>query len=65
MSYTVLPEGNLVISKDMDRVREVLKGTNVTAVLFGSYGRGEGAFIDGKPRNWLMESVMKMTGAIK
>ncbi|OGI38888.1 MAG: hypothetical protein A2612_01540 [Candidatus Moranbacteria bacterium RIFOXYD1_FULL_44_12] len=51
MSYTVLPEGNLVISKDMDRVREVLKGTNVTAVLFGSYGRGEGAFIDGKPRN--------------
>lgn len=51
MNYTVIPEGNLVVQKDIDKIKKVLGKTKITAVLFGSYGRGEGAFINGKPRN--------------
>lgn len=49
--YTVLPQYNSLVERDMAKIREVLKPTDVTAVLFGSYGRGEGAIVDGKPRN--------------
>lgn len=51
MRYTILPEGNKIIQEDIDKITKVLNTTNATALLFGSYGRGEGAFIDGKPRN--------------
>jgi hypothetical protein len=50
-NYTVIPEGNKVVKQDIDEIKKVLSKTNLTAILFGSYGRGEGAFIDGKPRN--------------
>jgi len=51
MRYTVLPEGNRIVQEDVDKIRKALGVSNTTAVLFGSYGRGEGAFINGKPRN--------------
>lgn len=51
MRYTILPEGDKIIQQDIDKIKEVLSKTKIAAYLFGSYGRGEGALINGKPTN--------------
>lgn len=51
MRYTILPEGDKIVQQDVDKIQAVLSQSKVTAYLFGSYGRGEGALINGKPTN--------------
>lgn len=48
--YTILPEGDNVVAKDMQKLSR-LDIFPFSLILFGSFGRGEGLVLDGKPRN--------------
>lgn len=52
MKYTLTNYGDTIVQKDMDLIVAALGPLDPEyVVLFGSYGKGEGAIIDGKPRN--------------
>lgn len=52
MKYTLTEEGDKIVQRDLDKVIAVAKQYDVgSLVLFGAYGKGEGAIIDGNPRN--------------
>lgn len=55
--YSQQREINEIVTKDMETIKEVARNSkhfdteNMSLVLFGSYGRGEGGGINGKPVN--------------
>lgn len=52
MKYTPTLNGDLIVADYLDQIKEAAnQGSFKSLVLFGSYGRGEGAIIEGKPRN--------------
>jgi len=51
MQYSQIKEANLIVQKDMDKIKSALKGHKIQLILFGSYSKGEGGFRDGKPIN--------------
>lgn len=51
MIFTPTIRGDQKVSEDIKKIQEVAQGKAQSVILFGSYGRGEGAIIDGKPRN--------------
>lgn len=52
MKYTPSIDGDLIISRYLGKIKKAAnKGKFRSLVLFGSYGKGEGVIIDGKPRN--------------
>lgn len=51
MIFTPTIEGDAIVAQDIEKMKEVAEGRCDSLILFGSYGKGEGAIINGKPTN--------------